>query len=108
MSRPPIDPLPIPDDNIERDRQVTLTVHLPTYGTQCQALDLVDRVENELRVYLHRPDLRVINVLIDGKLVRLTSAEVTKTQQSEIDVVTQKLNNARWNVYLKPDEVLGR
>jgi hypothetical protein len=105
MSRPPIDPLPIPDDNIERDRQVTLTVHLPTYGTQCQALDLVDRVENELRVYLHRPDLRVINVLVDGKLVRLTTAEVTKTQQQEIEALKRKLSDMGWR--LNP-ESMGR
>jgi hypothetical protein len=105
MPRQPIEPLPIPDDDIERDRQVTLTVHLATYGTQSQAIDLADRVENELRVYLHRPDLRVINVRIDGKLVRLTSADTTKTEQQEIEALKRKLSDMGWR--LNP-ESMGR
>lgn len=70
-----IAPLSIPDANIERERQVTLSVHLPTYGTKQQAVELAERVERELQVFLHRPDLRVLNVLVDGDLVRLVTAD---------------------------------
>jgi hypothetical protein len=64
------EPLPIPDEDVERERDVAFRVRLPTYGTKAQALELAARAEHELQVVLHRPDLRVTHVQVDADAQR--------------------------------------